>query len=163
LTLAQFAAWFEGSLLGHAMRDSGVWTYGVVNLAHILGVALLFGSIAVLDLRLIGVWRQVPLAALSKPIVPMATIGFLLASITGIGLLATKTTDYLGNPFLYAKFPIIGLALVNVHLLHRSSAWKAHKLRDLSDVEKSQLARMGGASLVFWTGAISAGRMIGYW
>jgi len=145
------------------MRDSGVWTYGLVNLAHILGIALLFGSIAVLDLRLIGLWRQIPLAALSKPIVPMAATGFLLASITGLGLLATKTTDYLGNPFLYAKFPIIGLALVNVLLLHRSAAWKAHRSRDLSDGEKSQLARMGGASLVFWVAAVSAGRMIGYW
>jgi hypothetical protein len=163
LGLAQFAAWLEGSALGHAMRDSGVWTYGLVNLAHILGIALLFGSIAVLDLRLIGLWRQIPLAALSKPIVPMAATGFLLASITGLGLLATKTTDYLGNPFLYAKFPIIGLALVNVLLLHRSAAWKAHRSRDLSDGEKSQLARMGGASLVFWVAAVSAGRMIGYW
>ena len=50
------------------MRDSGVWTYGVVNLAHILGIAMLFGAIVVLDLRLLGVWRAVPLAALQDTV-----------------------------------------------------------------------------------------------
>jgi leader peptidase (prepilin peptidase)/N-methyltransferase len=39
-------AWLESSMLGHAMRNSGVWSYGVVNLAHILGVSALFGAVA---------------------------------------------------------------------------------------------------------------------
>ena len=55
--------WLEGSPLGELMRSSGVWTYGVLNLVHILSVATLFGSVLVLDLRLLGAWRQVPLAA----------------------------------------------------------------------------------------------------
>ena len=48
--------WLEGSALGHAMRDNGVWFYGIINLTHILGVATLFGSVAILDLRLLGFW-----------------------------------------------------------------------------------------------------------
>ena len=47
-------AWLEGSALGHVMRDNGVWFYGIINLAHILGVAILFGSVVILDLRLLG-------------------------------------------------------------------------------------------------------------
>ena len=46
------AKWLQGSALGHFMRESGAWTYAIVNLAHILGVASLFGSVLVLDLRL---------------------------------------------------------------------------------------------------------------
>ena len=38
-------AWLEGSALGHAIRDSGVWTYAILNLTHILGVSTLFGSV----------------------------------------------------------------------------------------------------------------------
>jgi hypothetical protein len=145
------------------MRDTGVWTYGVVNLTHILGVAILFGSIVLLDLRLLGLWKQVPLAALSKPIVPMAALGFAIAAMSGSGLLATKATEYVGNPFLYVKFPAILLGLINVLIIHRTTAWKAHRTRELSAREQSQLARMGGTSLVCWLTAISAGRMIGYW
>jgi hypothetical protein len=156
-------AWLEGSALGHAMRDTGVWTYAVVNLSHILGVATLFGSIVILDLRLLGLWKHIPLAALSRPTVIMAGLGLAVAVFSGSGLLATKASEYVGNPFLYIKFPAIALGLLNVWLLHRSTAWRAHRTRPLSAREESQLRAMGGTSLVCWLTAISAGRMIGYW
>src|SRR5205823_7233682 len=98
-------AWLQGSVLGHAMRESGVWTYGVVNLIHILGIASLFGAVLVLDLRLLGVWRKVALPAITRPTVPVAATGFAIAASSGLCLLATKATEYVGNPFLYIKFP----------------------------------------------------------
>src|ERR1700675_3731054 len=156
-------AWLQGSALGHAMRESGVWTYGVVNLVHILGVASLFGALLVLDLRLLGVWRKVALGAISEPTVPVATIGFFIAATSGVCLLATKATEYVGNPFLYIKFPAIGLGLLNVAALNSLPAWKQHKVRELSFSEQSKLAVIGGLSLFFLLTAITAGRMIGYW
>jgi hypothetical protein len=161
--LYEFLAWLQGSALGHAMRESGVWTYAVVNLGHILGVASLFGSVLVLDLRLLGFWRKAPLPAITHPTVRIATAGFGLAAATGICLLATKATEYDGNPFFYIKFPAIGLGLLNVAALNFSPAWKEHKTRDLSAREQSRLAVFGGVSLACWLTAISCGRMIGYW
>jgi hypothetical protein len=156
-------AWLQGSALGRAMRESGVWTYGIVNLVHILGVASLFGAVLVLDLRLLGVWRKVALRAISEPTVSVATVGFVLAVISGPGLLATKATEYVGNPFIYIKFPAIGLGLLNVLALRRLPAWREHKARELSAREQSKLAVIGGISLFCWLTAITAGRMIGYW
>lgn len=156
-------AWLQGSAVGHAMRDSGVWTYGVVNLVHILGVSSLFGAILVLDLRLLGLWRNVALASISRPVVPVAATGFAIAVLSGIFLLATKATEYVGNPFIYIKFPAIGLGLLNVATLRFLPAWKQHKIRDLTPREQSKLAVMGGLSLFCWLTAITAGRMIGYW
>jgi len=161
--LYEFMAWLQASALGHAMRESGVWTYGVVNLVHILGVATLFGSVLILDLRLVGLWRNVALPAISNPTVPVATTGFVIAAVSGICLLATKATEYVGNPFIYIKFPAIGLGLLNVAALNCLPAWKQHKCRDLSSREQATLAVFGGISLACWFTAISAGRMIGYW
>jgi hypothetical protein len=137
-------AWLEHSALGHAMRESGVWTYGVVNLIHILGVATLFGSVMILDLRLVGVWRKVALAAITKPTVPLAAAGFTVAALSGVCLLATKATEYVGNPFLYIKFPAIGLGLLNVAVLNRRPAWKQHRTRELTRPEQRSLALFGG-------------------
>jgi hypothetical protein len=145
------------------MRESGVWTYGVVNLVHILGVASLFGAVLVLDLRLLGFWRNITLSAISKPTVPVAATGFVIAAISGVGLLATKATEYFGNPFIYIKFPAIGLGILNVVALSSLSVWKQHKIRELSPREQSKLAVFGGISLFCWLTAITAGRMIGYW
>jgi hypothetical protein len=156
-------AWLQSSAIGHAMRESGVWTYGVVNLVHILGVASLFGAVLVLDLRLLGLWRNITLAAISRPTVPVAVTGFAMAAISGVGLLATKATEYIGNPFIYIKFPAIGLGILNVAALNSLSAWKQHRIRELSSREQSKLAVFGGISLFCWLTAITAGRMIGYW
>lgn len=161
--LPEFLAWIQSSALGLFMRQSGPWTYGIVNLGHILGVSTLFGSILILDLHLLGVWRRAPLAALSRATVPVAQAGFAVAAATGICLLSSNATEYLDNPFFAIKFPAIGLGLLNVWLLSRLPAWQARGERDLTSREHRQLALMGGASLGCWLTAISAGRMIGYW
>ena len=161
--MRDFLVWMEASALGHFMRESGVWTYAIVNLSHILGVATLFGSILVLDLRLLGLWRRVPIAALSSAITPVATCGFAIAATTGSALLATKATDYLGNPFFDIKFPAIALGLLNVLALSLSPVWRARGTRELSRREHRQLAVMGGISLACWLTAVTCGRMIAYW
>ena len=153
----------QASPIGHFMRESGPWTYAIVNLTHVLGISTLFGSILVLDLRLVGIGRRVPLAPLSAAVVPVATVGFLIAATTGVGLLATKATEYVGNPFLLIKFPAIALGLLNVGILKRTVAWRAHRTRDLTPDEQRQLAVFGGLSLLCWLTAITAGRMIAYW
>ncbi len=155
--------WLQGSLLGESMRSSGVWAYGVVNLVHILSVATLFGSVLVLDLRLVGAWRRVPLAALEQPTIPLAIVGFCGAALSGLCILTTNATDYRGNPFLLIKFAAIALGLLNVALVAWLPAWRARHAEPLAPNHRRALAVAGGTSLVCWTTAAAAGRMIGYW
>jgi Family of unknown function (DUF6644) len=159
----EFFVWLRASPLGQAMRSSGVWTYGVVNLIHIIGVASLFGSVLILDLRLLGLWKNVSIAAISAVAVPIAKTGFCVAALAGICMISTNATDYAGNPFLLIKFPAIFLALVNALILNRQTAWRQRHTREFSPRERRRLAWLGGISLVCWLTAISAGRMIGYW
>jgi hypothetical protein len=163
VSLAPFLLWLEGSGLGQFTRSLGVWSYGTINLVHILGITMLFGSILLLDLKLLGAWRQAPLAMLSGPTTVMARIGFAVAVCSGIPMLSVNASEYIGNPFLLVKFPAIGLALLNVWLVHRSGAWRAHRVRDLMPREKRRLAIGAALSLAFWLTAITGGRMLGYW
>jgi hypothetical protein len=78
-------------------------------------------------------------------------------------MLATNGTDYIGNPFLYIKFPAIGLGVLNAVAVGASTAWQARRARELSDAERRRLAWSAGASLACWLTALAAGRMIGYW
>ena len=161
--MADLLVWLEGSALGHAMRNAGVWTYGIVNLTHILGVSSLFGSVLVLDLRLIGLWRRVPLGAIARPTVPIATAGFIVAATSGVCLITTNGSEYVGNPFLLIKFPAIFLGVVNVAILSRLPAWKARETREVTESEERVLSVFGAISLLSWLTAIGAGRLIGYW
>lgn len=161
--MRELLAWLEGSALGHVMRESGAWTYGLVNLAHILGVSSLFGAVLVLDLRLLGVWRRVPLASITRPTVTVAATGFVVAASTGLCLITANATEYVGNPFLLVKFPAIAVGLMNAAVVRTLAGWKAKDTRELTRREQRQLAAAGAVSLASWLTAIAAGRLIGYW
>jgi hypothetical protein len=161
--LYEFLAWLEASAWGEAMRTSGVWTYAVVNLTHILGVSSLFGAMLLLDLRLVGLWRSIPLEALERPVVPVAAAGFIVAAVSGFFMISTNATDYYDNPFIFIKFSAIALAILNVAALNVLPAWKARRRRALAPHEHRQLAAAGAVSLAAWLTAIGAARLIGYW
>src|SRR4029077_9459038 len=95
--------------------------------------------------------------------VAIAGSGLALAAMTGPGLLATKATDYIGNPFLPIKLAAITLGILNIVILHRLPAWKARANPDLDLSQRRQLAIAGGASLARWCTAISPRRLIPYW
>src|ERR1700752_1696800 len=119
-------AWLEVSALGMFMRGSGPWTYPVVNVVHVLGVATLFGAVLILDLRLLGGWRRASLAPITTVAAPVAMAGFAVAATRGFCLLAANALEYQDNHLLLVKFSAIGLALINAILLLRTASWRAH-------------------------------------
>lgn len=160
----EWMAWLEGSALAEFLRGLGIWTYGLLNLGHILGIATLFGAVLVLDLRLLGAWRSIPLVNLIRPTVPLAATGFLLAVVTGVSMFSFNATEYHGNPFLYVKLPVIVVALVNIAIVQRLGAWRrAATGAPAESGDRLVLAVCGAVSLLIWVTVISCGRMIGYW
>jgi hypothetical protein len=163
VSVQDFMTWLEMSALGVAMRETGVWTYALVNLAHIFGISLLFGAIVVLDLRLLGVWSKIPLDLMARPTTIVAGTGFAVAIVSGPALLATKATEYVGNPFLPIKLAAIVLGVINLIILHNLPAWKERANPQMGAAKRRQLAFAGGASLACWITVISAARLIAYY
>ncbi len=155
--------WLESSVLGHLMRDTGPWTYAIVNLAHLLGIAALFGTVLLLDLRMLGLWRRLPLVTLTTIGAPLAGAGFMLAVTSGLGLLSANASDYVGNPFMLIKFPAIALGAANAVIMQRTAAWRALPHRQTTRAEDRTLAVLAAISLASWLTAVTAGRMVGYW
>jgi hypothetical protein len=158
-----FLAALEGSAFGEWLRSSGVWTYGLINLGHIAGISTLFGSVLILDLKLLGLWRDLRLADIARLTVPLGVAGFVVAALCGISMLSFNATEYAGNPFLLLKFPAIALALVNALWVSRMAAWRQKASREADAAERRLLALAGSVSLAAWITALAAGRMIGYW
>ena len=85
------AAAAEASALGSFARGSS-WAYPIANLGHLLGLVLLVGGIGVIDLRLIGAFRSLPLVALARVLTPLALAGLALMAMTGPILFAADAT-----------------------------------------------------------------------
>jgi hypothetical protein len=161
--LLDWLAWLEASALADFARNSSPYTYGIVNLFHVFGIALLFGAIALLDLRLLGAWKSVPIKFLSKPVVAVAGFGLILALLSGATLFSVQATEYYFNPFLYVKLGVLILGIANVAALHWSRSWQAIENAESSIAGRTRLAIGGAASLACWITVITAGRMIAYW
>jgi hypothetical protein len=159
-----FLAWLETSTLGQIVRAAGPWPYAFLNLAHILGIAALFGAVLVLDLRLMGLWRRHAIGPFADAAAPVAGAGLALAFAAGITMLAANASDYIGNPFLLIKFPAIALGLVNVAVLRRSTSWRRARAGEpVTEADERRLAVTGAVSLCCWLTAVAAGRLIAYW
>lgn len=151
----------ETSGLGDALRRS-VWLYPAVEILHILGIALLVGAIAGVDLRLMGVRAPLlPADALARLLLPVAVAGFALAVPTGFLLFMAEATALAGNPMFLTKLALVALALVNIAVFHRGvghrmAAWGL-------DARPPAAARAAGAaSLALWVAVLACGRLIAY-
>jgi hypothetical protein len=125
--LMEILAGLEGSAFAAGLRGSK-WVYPLVNAGHIAGIALLFGSIAGFDFRLMGAWSRVPLETLAKVLVPIAGIGLCLAAGFGSLLFIVKATEYAGSSLFQAKLVMLAIGLANLlayRLLPAASAgWR---------------------------------------
>jgi hypothetical protein len=136
-----------------ALRGSA-WGYPLLEVGHLLGVALLVGPIIAIDLRLLGRGADLPATVLAAHLLPLAWIGFALAGLTGLALFAVSATSYAANPVFWAKMAVIAGAGVNVLALHRHDGVAA-----LQGGARAAAA----ASLLLWILAVGLGRAIAYW
>lgn len=156
--LADLLTAAQGSGLAAGLRGS-TWLYPLVNAGHIVGIALLFGAIVPLDLRLIGLWQRLPIESLSRVLIPVAGTGFALALACGALLFITKANDYAASTLFQVKMLVLAVALVNAlafAVLHRRRKDRADHAPILSQ------RVIGTASLAAWLAVIVLGRLIGY-
>ena len=138
-----------------ALRES-YFVYPLVNTLHIIGIALLFGAIIALDLRLIG-WRRLAGSAdqFAKLLLPVAIGGLTIAIPAGLLLFATDARAYAASPLFQAKLVFIGLAIGNAVWLR----WSETR----GPLRGRRTAFAAAASILLWLGAIIFGRLVGYY
>lgn len=150
-----FFAGLEGSAVAEYLRFSR-WGYAAVNAAHILGIALLVGSIVPLNLRFLGLWPGVPRRFLIRVLVPAAVTGLALAVIAGLLLFSVRAREYSGIGFLQAKLALVAIGVLAALVLHRAHGWL------LDDAGDRRLAGHALISMTCWLGALICGRLIAF-
>jgi hypothetical protein len=150
--------WLESLPLSVWVHESpSVWAQPTVLTLHTMGMAVLVGASWVLDLRLLGISRNVPLSAF-RWVFRAVTVGLIVNVVTGVLLFAQRATS-LGTAMPF--FIKIGLVIASVATL---VPLRSLVLRSDSDqCEVSGSARLLAiASILAWTGAITAGRLLAY-
>jgi hypothetical protein len=150
----------EASGLGRAMRE-WLWLYPSVEIVHIVGIALLFGSIAVLDLRLLGFSRSVSAKRLAAHVLPWTASAFVLIVPSGLMMFTAHAADFIASGVFAVKMGLILLAAVNAAVFHMG----VFRTADTWDVDAPPPAAARAAaavSLAAWISVIACGRLLAY-
>jgi len=137
------------------------WAWPAVESIHFIGLTMLLGSIAAWDLRLLGVAKQVPIAAFHR-LIPFAVLGFGINAISGSLFLMTFPDQYVYNPAFHLKMLCVILAGANVVVFYLTVFRRASSFGPAAP--GPMLARLNGAvSLALWIVVIICGRMITFY
>lgn len=160
MDLTAFLLFLDQSYIATAVRESSL-LFPVLESLHVLAITAMLGTIAVVDLRLMG-WasRERPVDALMDEVLPFTRWAFAAAVVTGGLMFASHATEYAHKwPFL-AKMVLLLLALINILVFHRLT------MRNIHTWDRTRLpftARAGGATSLFvWIGVVATGRWIGF-
>ncbi len=153
-----FLLWLETAALSTWLRESGsLWAYPTVLTTHTLGMAILVGANAALDLRLLGVAPQVPLGPMVVVFRAVWT-GAALSAVTGLLLFAADATTKGTTTVFFVKLACIAAALVVARVLRRAVYGEGADAAAVTPTARV----LAVASLVLWAGAITAGRFMAY-
>jgi hypothetical protein len=146
--------WLVNSPWSHAI-NSYEWVFPVIQSLHFIGFALLIGTIAIVDLRLLGFgMRRQPAADLAAGLAPWTHGGIAVMLTTGLLMFSTDAVAYHYNPSFQFKMTCLMLALLFYFTLHRRA------LRPDAPRVVAMLA--GVVSLLLWSAVVAGGRMIAF-
>ena len=153
-------AQLEQSGLATWIRESGVlYGYPLILFLHTLGLAMAVGASVVVDLRMLGAASRISIAAL-LPVFRFMWIGFIVNALSGAMLFAADAPRKAANPLFEFKLVLIAVGIALMATMERSLL-KSQSGVALAGSER-RLTRLAIASLLIWTAAIVAGRLVAY-
>lgn len=140
---------------------SSSWAFPTIETVHVIAICTVFGTVAMMDLRLLGLAsKENRVTELSRDTLTWTWGAFVLAAITGTALWMSKTHVYMKEPWFYAKMILIGVAGINMFIFHFVT-WKTIGQWDKG--KPPTAARIAGfTSLGLWLVVIYCARMIGF-
>ena len=151
--------WLEGSSFSLWLKESpSIWAYPTLLFLHTVGLSFSVGPSVVIDLRLLGAGRRLPILPLDG-FFKVIWIGFWVNAVSGTILFVADATGKLANPAFYVKMSFV-FAAIAVMVVMRRRVFRDPDLDNKPDTALGQYLAV--ASIVCWFGAITAGRFMTY-
>ena len=161
MSVAEFLASLQASGLAGRIRDS-LYLFPLTESFHIIGLTMLFGTIAIIDLRLLGIAStRRPFTRIASDVLGWTWAAFALTLTTGLLMFITNAGVYYHNFYFRSKMALLALAGINVLMFKLTDGRSVHRW------DKDEAAPLAGktvaaVSLVLWITIIFLGRWIGF-
>ncbi|MGZ3274055.1 MAG: DUF6644 family protein [Caulobacteraceae bacterium] len=143
------------------LRESD-WTFSLIETVHVLSIAVMAGTIALVDLRLLGVlFRRQRVSRVTAQVTPVTWIGFALMAASGTLLFVAEPDKAAANPAFQIKLALLVAAAINLVVFHRL-VFRTVVVWDERPTPPRAARLCGAASLLLWGAIIVLGRVIAY-
>jgi hypothetical protein len=157
----QFLRWLEATSPAVAISESS-WLFPGIECIHVLAIAMVVGSIAMVDLRLLDInLTDRPAGELIAEVLPWTWISFVVAVCSGALLFSSNASHYWRTVPFRAKMLLIALAGLNMVVFH-ATAYRSIAVWGLRPRLPPSARFAGGISLALWIGVVALGRWIGF-
>jgi hypothetical protein len=161
MDVAAFLKSLEASGLATKIRDS-IFLFPMLESIHVLGLALVFGTISIIDLRLLGLAStHRSFQRMASDILKWTWAAFALTVLTGSLMFTTNATVYYHNFYFRAKMLLLLLTGINMLFFELTAARTIHNWDQAPSAPRAGKA-VAALSLVMWIGVICMGRLIGF-
>jgi hypothetical protein len=161
MDITAILAWLESSSLATSIRQT-MAAFALIESVHVIGLTLVFGTIMIIDLRLLGLaWTRRPFSIIADEVLRWTWVAFGIAAVTGSLMFITNAAAYYQNWYFRAKMLLLvvaGLNMLFFELTDRRSviAWDRERRAPLA----GRIVAI--ASLALWIGVIFVGRWVAY-
>ncbi len=161
MDITGFLASLESSNLATGIRDS-LYVFPLIESLHVLGLTMVFGTMLIVDLRLLGIASiRRPFTRITSDIMKWTWASFIWTAATGVLMFITNASVYYHNFFFRTKIVLLALAGINVLIFELTSGRTVHRWhKDASAPLAGRTAAI--LSLVLWITIIVMGRWIGF-
>jgi hypothetical protein len=136
-----------------AALKANAFAYPALEVVHIVAIAMVFGTLWIVDLRILGRMQTLPLARVVAHVLPWTLLGFALAAASGLTMFAMRAGDLISNTAFIVKICLLFVAGTNAAILHSRGP-----IDERSSFTKVQAL----LSIVVWIAIITCGRWIAY-
>jgi len=157
--MPEFAAWVESTPISRALFGMS-WLWPACESLHFIGLCMLIGGAGLLDLRLMGMFRGLPIRHI-RAMMPWAIGGFFINAATGTLFLIMQPHLYLSSAVWWSKVAFIGVAAANALFFETRLALPALTMEPDADTPTAMKV-VGACSLFSWFAVLYCGRMLPY-
>ena len=159
--MAAFVTWLRDTPLSQAFRVPLEWLWPVCEIFHFLGLALVIGTAAFFDARLLGFMKRIPVRKAAE-FLPLAKVGLAINLATGLYFYIASPFQYSFNIAWWYKVAALAIAVANAGFFELMLKSHADALRDDEEVPIS-FKIVGTFSMLAWLNVLFWGRMLPFW
>lgn len=159
---AAWEMWIRSTGLHMFVIENGTWLWPTLETLHFLGLSMLFGTVGVFDLRVLGLGKSIPPGALHK-LIPIGIAAYALNVLTGITFFSGFPEQYFYNAAFWWKGTFMAIAGINVAIFYLTPSFRELKTLPAGTDAPFKAKVIAGTSLGAWCAVLVCGRLLTFY